>query len=187
MYAITKEQIAHHIPGSGIIEICPEGVVSSDTSRIMIVPHSGKIENGEVVYLCREQAEQLAKEFFPGGSIAKITGGECSHANITMNDDELHIGKLVSIGAPQNKPIPDWRKIEVAFVSEHKVLFDLDSLLDLLQRLKKSAGEKNLCVEIDNGRSFLSRIAVGHKTKSKKLRQLPYAYIMQCKNQNDAE
>ena len=184
-YIINKTQIANAISGAGVVEICPDGIVSCDDVRLMIVPHSSTAENNEIIHLTIEQTEQISKEFFPGGSIAEITGGECSHANITMNDDELNIGKLVSIGAPQDKPMPEWRKVKEAFIPGSKAMFDLDILIDLLQRLKKSSGEKNLYIEIDIGNGFLSRISANYKQQFPAMRPLPYAYIMQCKTKED--
>lgn len=183
MYTIEKRQLAYSI-GDGMVEICPDGVVSADNCRIMIVPHAVEPEETEVIHIGAEQAGQIAREFFKGQDGVAMQGNAMV-ATFMMESEYLNLDKTVCARAPENMEMPDWHTYIDMFKSGRKALFDLDLLLDTLQRLKKAAGEKNLCAEIDIGQTSLTKISVVPREDFPDMRPLPYAYIMQCKKEND--
>ena len=185
MYTIEKRQLANNL-GDGLIEICPEGVVSADNVRIMIIPHATENADGEVIHIGALQAEQIAREFFRGQEFGAIQG-RGSVSTFMMESEDLNLDKTVVARAPEDMTMPDWHAYIDMFKPGRKALFNLDLLIDTLQRLKKSSGEKNLCVELDLGETPLSKMTLMFKNDFENMPPLPYAYVLQCTRNEDAE
>lgn len=161
MYELTKEQLAVNVASdkNGIVEICPEGVVSGDGYRLMIIPHTNSYTDGESYFLNKEQAEHVAANFF------KTTNDEESIARVekvsdyirfVMQSDNLAINKLITC-TEQCDGTVEWRKKIKEAQNEHKMYFVLDVLIDTLQKLKKVVNEKGMLVALEFGDNRITR------------------------------
>lgn len=184
MYTIEKRQLASSID-SGVVEICPDGVVSADNVRIMIVPHFKAPEDADIIHIGAAQTEQISKDFFKSATEAMVQG-DAAAACFSMTSDSLDLDKTIIARTPGDIDMPNWRKIAAMFKPGQKALFDLDLLIDTLQRLKKAADAKGLFVEIDSGENLMSKFTVVFSRDLPNMYALPYAYIMQCKRNEDA-